>query len=302
MNNRVVKPFWATFLLSLLLGLSFYYPSQAQKIDNIDFTSNDKEIWITYDLSGNNNQTFEIRVYLSKDGGLNWDGPLKQVSGDVGKNIQPGASKKITWDVLKEKGSLIGSITFKVEGTPEVFSTPPVPVATNSFIDERDGTTYPLVQIGHQTWMAQNLRYQMVNEFRCYNNRPENCEQYGCLYSWFTVANQNKPICPKGWHVPSDQEWNNLTSGLGDQPAMKLKSRSGWADAGQNQSGLNMLPGGYAKDNTTFVGEGNQANFWTADKYSAATAYSRTIVSGKTEVFRRSSDMTYQLSVRCIKD
>src|ERR1700756_4772515 len=77
---------------------------------------------------------------------------------------------------------------------------------TGSFKDERDGQTYKTVTLGKQTWMAQNLNFKTTDGSYYYNDDPKNGETYGMLYSF----NVLKDACPKGWHIPSDAEWEEL--------------------------------------------------------------------------------------------
>ena len=51
-----------------------------------------------------------------------------------------------------------------------------------TFVDERDGQEYKYTTIGNQVWMAENLRYVAENS-KCYDDKPENCEIYGRMYS-----------------------------------------------------------------------------------------------------------------------
>jgi hypothetical protein len=72
-----------------------------------------------------------------------------------------------------------------------------------SFADARDGKKYGAVEIGIQTWMAENLNYNASGS-KCSGNSESNCQKYGRLYNWSTARN----ACPKGWHLPSDAEWS----------------------------------------------------------------------------------------------
>jgi formylglycine-generating enzyme required for sulfatase activity len=79
--------------------------SFAQNISNITTTQSGKNILVNYNLTGKEGITaYEVKLYVSPDGGNTWQGPLTAVTGDVGKVQAAANSKSITWDVLKEPG------------------------------------------------------------------------------------------------------------------------------------------------------------------------------------------------------
>jgi uncharacterized protein (TIGR02145 family) len=140
-------------------------------------------------------------------------------------------------------------------------SCPNVPAG--SFCDDRDGKTYKSTTIGNQIWMAENLNYETEDSF-CYNNSDTNCALYGRLYNWtvamaiepacsksYCVSYINSPhqgICPKGWHLPTRTETNELiTNASGASSAGQiLKATSGWGNYnGVDALGFSALPGGY---------------------------------------------------------
>ena len=151
------------------------------------------------------------------------------------------------------------------------------------------------VKIGQQVWMAQNLN---VDKFRngdiipeaktaaewekagenkqaawCYyNNDPSNGITYGKLYNWYAV-NDPRGLAPKGWHIPSDKEWTDLTDYLGgkEQAGAKMKSKEGWIENGNgtNESGFNGLPGGYRRFNGIGAGGGSGGQFETEPEEAA---------------------------------
>jgi len=112
-----------------------------------------------------------------------------------------------------------------------------------SFTDTRDKKTYKTVKIGEQTWMAENLNYSQRS--KCYDNKPANCDKYGRLYDWNTATE----VCPKGWHLPNDVEWEILTATVGgkETAGKLLKAASGWDnnDNGSDSYGFSALSGGY---------------------------------------------------------
>lgn len=77
--------------------------TKAQTVTNINVEVYGNKVIVNYNLD----KTTDIDLYVSADGGTTWEGPLKQVSGNVGKNVQPG-SNSIIWDAIKERGGISG--------------------------------------------------------------------------------------------------------------------------------------------------------------------------------------------------
>lgn len=186
-------------------------------------------------------------------------------------------------------------------------------------IDERDGKVYKTVCIGNKTWMAENLDYEAVGS-TCYENSEVNCSEYGRLYTWEMVMNGEnsstgtpsgvRGICPEGWHVPSDPEWQSLVVALGGDNLAggALKSVDGWQSpntGADNSSGFTALPGGSATWlYSGYIEIGRQASFWSSSESSSATeqAFPRTIYYDNETVNRISRHKNDGLSLRCVKD
>jgi uncharacterized protein (TIGR02145 family) len=96
--------------------------------------------------------------------------------------------------------------------------------------DPRDGRIYRVVQIGRQCWMAENLKFLpavcpatttpdgsprcFVYDYQGWNvseaKTAASYRDYGVLYNWPAAL----AACPPGWHLPSDEEWSELTDFL----------------------------------------------------------------------------------------
>ncbi|MCL2284449.1 MAG: hypothetical protein FWC26_14125 [Fibromonadales bacterium] len=111
-------------------------------------------------------------------------------------------------------------------------------------IDSRNGKEYKTIIIGTQNWMAENLRYETSNT-KCLSNNPDNCEIYGIAYDW----NAAKTVCPAGWHLPSDEEWDTLKNFTWNYhyAGYELKANSDlWGNSkGTDRYGFSALPGAY---------------------------------------------------------
>lgn len=204
------------------------------------------------------------------------------------------------------------------------------------FTDERDGEKYKVVKIGSQVWMAENLRAIQYNDstpipnvtdndewtklttpaFCWYKNAQNNKIKYGALYNLHAV--DTKKLAPKGWHMPTDDEWKQLEMHLGmtkevadktgyrgDPVGKKLKSTSGWKDNGNgdNESGFTALPGGWrdAYDGS-FNYVGKRGYWWSSTPTGSENAYYRDLDYHTGKVSRNWDYREYGFSVRCVKD
>jgi len=149
--------------------------------------------------------------------------------------------------------------------------------------------------------MAENLNYN-ANGSKCYDNQESNCQKYGRLYNW----NVAKTVCPSGWHLPSNAEWQVLLASVGgDKTAGKfLKATSGWTGNthGDDKFGFSALPGGFSDSTGTFYNVGNFGNWWSTTEDSASNACFRGMYSSNDEVGYYKYSKNILFSVRCLKD
>lgn len=158
-------------------------------------------------------------------------------------------------------------------------------VVAGSMIDPRDGQTYETVTYTRTlpdpaktkvvfTWMAENLNYD-IQGADCYNDSSINCETYGRLYTW-DMANE---VCPKGWHLATDDDWYLLSFAYGGNcsSGKALKSDSElWTNTkkrGTNVSLFNGLPAGMKGSAGGYFGLGNSVIFWSATERDQTTVW-----------------------------
>jgi formylglycine-generating enzyme required for sulfatase activity len=122
-------------LLPALFLLFFTLTAGAQSITNVQARQAGKVAVISYDLNGPATESYQISLYMSKDNGNTWLGPLKTVRGDVGLGIKPGNGKKITWEALADYEYITGNVRFKVKAKGNAL-IPPKPISTTAIEPE----------------------------------------------------------------------------------------------------------------------------------------------------------------------
>jgi uncharacterized protein (TIGR02145 family) len=171
-------------------------------------------------------------------------------------------------------------------------------------VDARDGQQYRTVQIGTQTWMAENLNYSTTVGSWCFDNTESNCTKYGRLYRWSTASDA---ICPSGWDLPSQSDWKTLIdyAGGGSEAGTALKSTE-WTSTTSGVSsldsyGFSALPGGAYDGSRDFFNLGGYSSWWTSTSYSSTEAYNVSMLSGDNWVHESYNLVDVGLYVRCIQ-
>ena len=206
------------------------------------------------------------------------------------------------------------------------FATQPVSATT---VTDIDGNVYPVIIIGTQTWMKENLkttRYQngeaiptglsdaswaatTSGAFAIYNNDAANNTVYGKLYNWYAATDSRK-IAPQGWHVPSREEWETLITFLGESPIaggeMKETGLTHWNTpnvGASNSSGFTGLAGG-SRSNLSYGFIGDGGYWWSTTEYlpASAEAESLGLFARTAEAFLVTGSKVFGTSIRCIKD
>jgi uncharacterized protein (TIGR02145 family) len=178
-----------------------------------------------------------------------------------------------------------------------------------TFTDTRDGKKYKITKIGEQVWMAENLNYD-VKGSKCYNDSISYCGKYGRLYNWATAMK----VCPKGWHLPSNAEWDKLIrhvevdKACDDCADKYLKSTSGWQQRwsssgnGQDTYGFSVLPGGYGISDEKFLDVGLVGDYWSSSNEDGSDYAYPKYMFGSEGIYNVYGGKGYLYSVRCVGD
>ena len=153
-----------------------------------------------------------------------------------------------------------------------------------------------------------------------YNNDPAMGAIYGKLYNWYAV-NDPRGLAPTGWHVPSDDEWNQLEICLGMSPSysdtigqqgtdeggkLKETGTSHWQVpnlGATNSTMFSALPTGYRLYfNGNFLQVGLDGNWWSSTEANLTQAWHRDLGYDYSKVNRHFVNKGYGFSVRCVKD
>ena len=163
----------------------------------------------------------------------------------------------------------------------------------------RNGDAIPQVQ-DSSTWA--NLS---TGAWCYYENKSANGSSYGKLYNWYAV-NDPRGLAPKGYHIPSNEEWTTLTNYLGgqSQAGTKMKSSSGWQNNGNGSNTIRFegLPGGYRNSFGDFNNIGANGYWWSSSVNNTSGAWYRALHFGFGDVGRFSNGKRNGFSVRCLRD
>jgi uncharacterized protein (TIGR02145 family) len=225
-------------------------------------------------------------------------------------------------------------------------------IASAGTVTDTDGNVYQTVRIVNQIWTVENLRVTRFNDgtaipldtstatwdslynngltnpaFCYYNNmtNTDSIKKWGALYNWYAV-NTGK-LAPKGWHVPSDPEWEVMQSYLvingynydgttdttNNKIAMALAAQTDWypfTGAGypgndltkNNRSSFSAFPSGYRYSNGSFEGQSYDCIWWSSTVNYASTAWYSHLYDGSRNFDRSDDYKSCGFSVRLVRD
>ncbi|MEM6397998.1 MAG: fibrobacter succinogenes major paralogous domain-containing protein [Bacteroidota bacterium] len=188
--------------------------------------------------------------------------------------------------------------------------------AQDDAIQDSEGNDYRVVEIGSQTWMAENLR---VEESPCsdddqisfangsergtdatfqdgqphyayYQNRPE--LSFGALYNQSAVLECD--LCPSGYRLPTKADWEALVEELGglEKAGEQLKS--------DGKRGFQAEMMGRIKTGGSTM-EGKTVSWWTLDN-DGTEAFTVELASDGTLTLYEKGNEQFGNYVRCVKE
>lgn len=211
--------------------------------------------------------------------------------------------------------------------------------------DTRDGQEYSIVKIGTQVWMAENLNYgtlvttpseiQIAGEKYCQSDLESNCDILGGLYQWQAAMNfadtcsdqdcsslietNHQGICPDGWHIPDQEDYDLLVQTLGGVSVAGSKMKSdttglaSWDAAlynDGNSSGFTATPSGSRYFDGTFAYSfphaRHNSTWWQANDDASTGNINAWLMGVSDEDSNFKSLNVYRkidaMSVRCVKN
>ena len=168
-----------------------------------------------------------------------------------------------------------------------------------------DGNVYKTVKIGNQWWMAENLKVtrnpkgQSIRSY-FYDDDPASYGKYGRLYTWdvaMDAASQENAqgIAPDGWHIPSDDDWQELLETMGgeDRVAENIKV--------DGSSGFNAYLSGGADFRGNYLYFNKYAMFWSSTAAGKDRAF-HVGISNENRWDKFAAKKNARIHIRCIKD
>jgi uncharacterized protein (TIGR02145 family) len=181
----------------------------------------------------------------------------------------------------------------------------------NILTDKRDGYKYWTVKMPDgKTWMAENLNYKTDSAW-CYRDSSYYCAKYGRLYTWDAA----RKACPKGYHLPSQEEWDSLVHAVDSEQWVseftgeayyycankKLKAKTGWKDICNTYDPCENANGTDDYGFSALPSDCESGSWWTATDSGSNFAYFMWISQYK-YVSLISSFKSVGHSVRCVAD
>lgn len=165
-------------------------------------------------------------------------------------------------------------------------------IGTGTLVDARDGATYKTITIGNQVWLAENIRFNSAQSL-CPDIKERACSEFGRFYTFADAM----MVCPAGWHIPDQREWDVLLNHFGgNRRAIAHLQHGGSAKFGA------LFGGVFAPSVGQLLGFGEWEIFW-------ANVEHRETQEALTVYLHHEQGVTYHFNtilnyngVRCLQD
>ncbi len=195
-----------------------------------------------------------------------------------------------------------------------------------------EGNQYKTIQIGNQTWMAENLKTTKYNDNTPIENGSNNWSLNEGRYQWASTSDLNNVVeealphdyygiiynfasvktgklAPTGWRIPTKSDWEKLiahvkNNGFENMEGKALKSKSGWFSNGYGTDDFNFnaLPAGYVDTFGTAKVDGFIANWMSTSQNNVFSYVGINIIFDKHTISISDETLAFGNSVRCIKE
>ncbi len=203
----------------------------------------------------------------------------------------------------------------------ENFNANDIDALVYGLTDSRDGKIYETTKIGDDIWMAENLNVgefvlgsqtdnSIIEKF-CYDDFESNCDEYGGLYKWDEVMDYSttegvQGICPDGWHLPTQSEWQTMISNIGGSSGggaiLREVGLDHW-ETGATKDTYHFSARGAGKYDGSFSELRQYAYFWTSTEGSVnINGVLYKITDDHDNINADELDKQNAFSVRCVKD
>jgi uncharacterized protein (TIGR02145 family) len=198
-----------------------------------------------------------------------------------------------------------------------------------NYVLDYDYNLYPTVQIGTQTWMAANLKTKhyydgnyipevtdsptwasLSTPARCWynNDSTSNDVPYGQLYNYYVIQLSN--VCPTGWHVPDNTEWDLLLTTVGGasiaSPELREIGTLHWINGNPgatNSTGFSAVGSGCRwYFDGSFSLKGTLSRYHSSTVFDTSNTYNYLITDEDPAVTTETNDKKMGNPIRCIKD
>lgn len=302
------------------MSTQLYAQNTNPTVSNIAFSISGTTVTVIYDVADAEQNTVTIGMQVSSDNGATWNFNFGAANGDIGTGVSIGNSKMITWNYSAGYNPNFMIRIFANDETADGDSCGNLYYEGGPHIDSI-GAYYSTIQIGTQCWMKDNLNIGIMIDGSINQTNNGIIEKYyhnndsltsttlgwGALYQWdeamqYVTTPGTQGICPTGWHIPTQEEFETLSTAIGgDGNALKAIGQDG---ASTNTSGFTALFGGFRSNDGSWREGSNAFYSWISKEYMDNVNFAdyRRLDTGNSFFFLIHNWKTFGLSVRCIKD